>query len=139
MPLPVTTNYGLPAPAAGQPAADYDSEFATQMTAADAAIAAAIRKSPPLDKSTNYSIVAADAGKTLRATAALTFTIAQNTLAVGEFVNLQSATTGTVTVAQGTGATLVSRGSAFNLAGQWALATLYCDATNHFVLTGDIA
>lgn len=39
MVMDTTTNYGLPAPAAGTPAADYDTEFAAAMGAADTAIA----------------------------------------------------------------------------------------------------
>jgi hypothetical protein len=139
MVMNTTTNYGLPAPAAGTPVADYDTEFATAIIAADAAIATAIASSPVNTQGGNYTLQASDAGKTIRVTAAATITVPASVFAVGKFINILTTTASLVTVVAGASATLVSRGSVFALAGQWAMAAIYCDATNHFVLSGDIA
>lgn len=46
MVMNTTTNYGMPAPAAGTPAADYDTEFATAATAADTELRAQMDQRP---------------------------------------------------------------------------------------------
>ena len=97
----------------------------------------AAHATPVVAAAGNHTIAATDAGKTIRVTAAGTVTV--DNLAVGDDVTVLAATTGTVTIAAGGAFTVDSRGGVFTLAGQWAVATIYCDATNHAVVTGDIA
>lgn len=73
---------------------------------------------------------------------AITVTIPPNSLVafpVGTFIEIHQADAGTVTVAAGSGVTLLSRGSLVDLAGQEAVAGLRKVATDTWRLTGDIA
>ncbi len=129
MVMDTTTVYGLPAPIAGTPSADYDSEFAAAMLAADAKLAT----SPIV---TVYDR-ATDVTKTLRCTSSSATTVTVDNLTEGQFVHILAAGSGTVTVAAGTGWTVEPTAS-LSLNGQWAMATVYCDATDHAVLSGYI-
>lgn len=95
---------------------------------------------PPVTVSgTTHTTAAGDAGKLLRCTSSSATTVTVDNLTAGEWVDVLAAGTGTVTLVAGGSFTLVSRGSLFDSAGQWAMMTVYCDATNHAVLSGDIA
>lgn len=87
---------------------------------------------------TSHTVAASDAGETLRCTSGSATTVTVDNLTVGQWLNVLAAGAGTVTVAAGAGWTVVSRGSVFESAGQWAVMTVYCDATDHAVLSGDI-
>lgn len=90
-----------------------------------------------------YSIVAADLGteQVYDSTSAGTFTLPSNTtsaIAIGREIPLRQSNTGQLTVAAGSGATLVARGSAFKLAGQHGVAAIRKISTNGWLLYGDI-
>jgi len=87
---------------------------------------------------TSHTVASTDAGCTLRCTSSSATTVDVENLTVGQAVNILQAGTGAVTIAAGDGWTLVSRGSVFDLAGQWAVATVLCDDANHAVLMGDL-
>jgi len=93
----------------------------------------------------NYTLVAADAsGIVLHSTAAtpVTITLPQDsaaTIAVESAIPWRQYGAGTVTFAAGTGATLVSRGSAATSAGPYAEGMATKVAANTWLLSGDIA
>lgn len=135
MVMDTTTVFGLPAPTAGTAGADYDTEFAAAMDAADAALST----SPVVTVSgTTHTTAATDVTKTLRCTSSSATTVTVDNLTEGQHVNVLQAGTGAVSVAAGSGWT-VEPTATLDLAGQWAMATIYCDATDHAVLTGYIA
>lgn len=73
---------------------------------------------------------------------AITVTIPPNAsvaFPVGTFIEIHQIDAGTVTVAAGSGVTLLSRGSLVDLAGQEAVAGIRKVATDTWRLTGDIA
>jgi hypothetical protein len=88
---------------------------------------------------TAHPVAAGDAGKLLRCTSSSATTVTVDNLEPGQTVDVLQAGTGIVSVAAGSGWTVVSRGSLFDSAGQWAVLTIYCDTTDHAVVTGDIA
>lgn len=138
MVMDTTGNYGLPAPAAGTPAADYDTEFAAAAAAADAAIAADIRAAAIVAVSgTTHTVAATDVRKLLRCTSSSATTVTVDNLTAGQWVDVLAAGTGTVTVAAGSGWT-VEPAATLSLDGRWATATIVCDATDHAVLVGKI-
>jgi hypothetical protein len=100
----------------------------------------------PLASSTRtggYTITAVDAGveQIYNSTSAGTFTLptdASASIAVGRSIPLRQSNTGQLTVAAASGATLVSRGSAFKLAGQHAVAEVRKVGSNSWLLYGDI-
>jgi DNA-binding IscR family transcriptional regulator len=90
------------------------------------------------DKSANYTIVAADAGSTIRSTStAITITIA-NVLSVGDRIDFIQYGTGQVTFAAGSGVTLNSSGSKVKTYGQYSGVTVMCVASGIYCLIGDL-
>jgi len=92
---------------------------------------------------TTYTLVASDAGKlvTLSNAAAITLTIPANSsvpFPVGTIVNLLALGAGTVSVAITTD-TLVSKGSATDITGQYSAATLVKTGSTTWCLFGDIS
>lgn len=92
---------------------------------------------------TTYTLALADAGKMvlLNNVAAITLTVPPQSavpFALNALVLLQQAGAGQVTVAPGAGVTLRSRGTALKTAGQYAVATLWQQATDVWVLWGDV-
>lgn len=87
---------------------------------------------------TAHTVAATDAGKLLRCTAATLTTITVDNLAVGEWCDVEAAGTGTVTFVAGGAFTIDSRGAVFDSAGQWAVMSVYCDAADHAVVSGDL-
>lgn len=91
----------------------------------------------------NYNVVAGDVGveQIYDSASAGTFTLPSNatsSVAIGKEIPLRQSNTGQLTVAAGSGATLVSRGSAFKLIGQHAVASVRKISTNGWLLYGDI-
>ena len=90
------------------------------------------------EKSTNYTIVAGDAGSYIYVTGAAVITIA-DVLAVGETVNFISTTTGEVSFAEGAGVTLYSKESLVALTGQYSGASVTKKAAGSYFIVGDLA
>jgi hypothetical protein len=91
------------------------------------------------EKSSNYTLLATDAGSFIYATAAITITV-PDVLAVGETVNfVQDVDAAPITFAAGAGVTLNSKAAALLTGGQFAGASLTKKATNSYYLVGDLA
>ena len=90
------------------------------------------------EKSTNYTLLASDAGSYIYVTAAATITIA-DVLEVGETVNIISTTAGTVDFAAGAGVTLYSKDSMVELTGQYSGASVTKKASGAYFIIGDLA
>lgn len=92
---------------------------------------------------TTYTLAASDCGKTVRTSSASSVTITTlNSLSVGCSIAILQAAAGQVTIANGSGATLVSRNSYTKTSGQWAIIGLFVESNAggtaaQFVLTGD--
>ena len=89
--------------------------------------------------STNYTLVASDAGKLLRDSAGSGFTIPQNVFSAGDMISLFNVSTNNLQVLQGTGVTLYN--SADGTTGTRTMAakgmcTVVCTASNEFVISG---
>lgn len=100
----------------------------------------------PLSSSTrtaSYTFVAADAGveQVYNSASAGTFTLPTNAtqaIAIGLVIPLRQIGLGQLTIAPAAGVTLVSRGSAFRLNGQYAVAEVRKTGTDAWILYGDI-
>ena len=90
------------------------------------------------EKSTNYTLLASDAGSYIYVTAAATITIA-DVLEVGETVNIISTTGDAVDFAAGGGVTLYSKGDAVALTGQYSGASVTKKASGDYFIIGDLA
>jgi hypothetical protein len=89
------------------------------------------------DISAGYTIVNADAGQTVRSTAASAITVTiTNVLNVGDSINFVQSGAGIITFT-GSGVTLNSFSSRFRTAGQHAVVTLTCVASGLYVLSGN--
>tara|TARA_Y100000361_G_scaffold102404_1_gene92188 strand:- start:2295 stop:3200 length:906 start_codon:yes stop_codon:yes gene_type:complete len=89
--------------------------------------------------STNYTLVASDAGKLLRDSAGSGFTIPQNVFSAGDMISFFNVSTSNTQVLQGTGVTLYN--SADGATGTRTMAakgvcTIVCTASNEFVISG---
>ena len=90
------------------------------------------------DKSANYSIVAGDAGNTIRSTgSAITVTI-DNVLSVGQRVDFLQDGSGQITFAAGSGVTLQSKDSKLKTSKQYSAASVLCVASGQYRLIGDL-
>lgn len=94
-------------------------------------------------RTASYTAVAADVGveQLFDSTSAMNFTLPQNSaaaIAIGEEIPVRANNTGVVTFVAGVGATVVSRGSAFKIAGQHGVATARKISTNGWLVYGDI-
>lgn len=92
---------------------------------------------------TTYTFVASDNGKVVTHNNASpsTITVPQNSAAaipVGAYIEVIQLGAGQVTIVQGTGATLNSRGGALKINAQYGVAGLRKVGTNAFILTGDL-
>jgi hypothetical protein len=91
------------------------------------------------EKSSNYTLLATDAGSFIYATAAITITV-PDVLAVGETINfVQNVDAAPITFAAGAGVTLNSKAAALLTGGQFAGASITKKATNSYYLVGDLA
>lgn len=91
----------------------------------------------------SYTLVLADAGKAVEMNvgSANDLTVPPNAsvaFPVGTVIEVCQLGAGTTTLVPGSGVTLSSRGSALELAGQYAVASLRKRATNEWVVTGDV-
>ena len=89
-------------------------------------------------KSSNYTLLAGDAGSYIYVTAAATITVA-DVLEVGETVNIISTTADAVDFAAGAGVTLYSKDSLVALTGQYSGASVTKKATGDYFIVGDLA
>lgn len=90
------------------------------------------------DKSANYSIVAGDAGNTIRSTgSAITITV-DNVLSVGQRIDFLQDGSGQITFAAGTGVTLQSKDSKLKTNKQYSAASVLCVASGQYRLIGDL-
>jgi formylmethanofuran dehydrogenase subunit A len=90
------------------------------------------------DKSANYSIVAGDAGNTIRSTgSAITITV-DNVLSVGQRIDFAQFGSGQITFSAGSGVTLNSKGGKLKTAAQYSGATVQCVASGVYWLVGDL-
>lgn len=93
---------------------------------------------------TAYTLALSDIGKLIETSnaAANTLTIPPNSsvaLPVGTIFNVTQAGAGQTTVTAGAGVTIRQRQTKLNLAGQWAMVTIYQRAANEWVLGGDLS
>jgi hypothetical protein len=93
---------------------------------------------------TTYTLVIGDTGLIVETTnsSAVTVTVPPNSsvaFQTGATVALRQYGSGLVAVAAGVGVTIRSRGSVFNLGGQYAEATLTKRATDEWILSGDLS
>lgn len=90
---------------------------------------------------TTYTAVASDVGKliTLSNAAAIALTIPPSVFAVGDQINIMQGTggSGVVTISGGS-VTLNSNGAKLKTAGQYAVATILCTASNTFLVFGNL-
>jgi hypothetical protein len=92
---------------------------------------------------TTYTLVLADAGKTIDIANAspVTITVPPDSTAdyeVGTRIDIVASGAGLVTVAEGAGVTINSKDGNKKLKAQWSGATLILRATNSWVLIGDL-
>ena len=102
----------------------------------------AVRETTSSTRTASYTIVAGDVGaaQIYNSSTAGTFTLPTNAaqaIAVGTAVPFRQAGTGQLTIAAALGVTLRARGSAFKLAGQYAVAEAIKVATDEWWLYGD--
>lgn len=93
---------------------------------------------------TSYTFVLADAGKLVTGAnaSAITWTVPPNASAafpVGTQIDLLQEGAGQITLAQGSGVTINSKGSNLKLTGQYSAATLVKTATDAWTLFGDLS
>jgi uncharacterized membrane protein len=82
--------------------------------------------------------VAGDVGKIIRSTGdAITVTIA-NVFSIGQRVDILQHGTGQVTIAEGSGVTLVSKENNLKLSAQYSGATVICVASGIYHIVGDL-
>jgi hypothetical protein len=91
------------------------------------------------DKSSGYTILAADENTFIRSTSAtaVTMTIA-NVLAVGESVQFIQFGAGQITFAAGSGATLRSVDNKLKSNKQYSVVAITCVASGEYLVTGDV-
>ena len=89
---------------------------------------------------TAYTALAADRGKYIRFTAvtAITFTIDNSLHDPGDEISFEQAAAGVITLTNGAGVTIASRGSLFDSNGLNAVGTLKCVTASTFTAIGDL-
>jgi len=91
-----------------------------------------------VQSTTTRDLSSTDPGKLLFNTAACTLTVTGSTgFSIGQRVDLARMNSGTFTVAQGSGATLVGT-PAFTLRTQYSAASIICTSANTYLLVGDL-
>lgn len=110
----------------------------TSFSAAPTSISSGIITTGVSNKTSNYTIVAADKNTYIVSTStAITITIA-NVLAVGETINFVQNGSGQITFAAGSGVTLNSADSLLKTAKQYAGASVVCTASGVYHLVGNL-
>jgi hypothetical protein len=87
-------------------------------------------------KSANYTLTSADAGKFITNSQAITITV--QGIEVGKQVDFLQTASGQITFAAGAGVTLNSRAGLLKTAVQYSAASIKCLSTNTYVLIGDL-
>jgi hypothetical protein len=88
---------------------------------------------------TSRNLASTDAGKFLYNTTTCSLTITSTAgFSVGQSVDLARLDSGTFTVVQGSGATLVSADNATTLRVRYSAASIICTAANTYLLIGDL-
>lgn len=85
-----------------------------------------------------YAPEQADNAALIRMNAGSGLTLTLNALAVGTQIEVVQAGAGKVTVVAGSGQTVTNREGKLRTTGIGAMATLICDAANHWIVTGDL-
>jgi hypothetical protein len=143
--MATTTNYGWTTPDNTALVKDGASAIRTLGSSIDTTVFAGLTQATINSQTgTTYTLVLADAGKTidLNNASAITLTVPPNSSVaypVGTRIDLVQSGAGQVTVAAGAGVTINSKGAALKLTGQWSGATLIQRSANTWVLVGDIA
>jgi hypothetical protein len=88
------------------------------------------------NKSANYTLTSADAGKFITNSQAITITV--QGIEVGKQVDFFQNVSGQITFAAGAGTTLNSRAGLLKTAVQYSAVSVKCLATNSYVLIGDL-
>jgi hypothetical protein len=88
------------------------------------------------NKSANYTLTSADAGKFITNSQAITITV--QGIEVGKQVDFFQNVSGQITFAAGAGITLSSRAGLLKTAVQYSAVSVKCLATNSYVLIGDL-
>jgi hypothetical protein len=98
------------------------------------------QRTPTRNQAAPYTVSRNDEAYQLRITATGTITIPDAaTLPHGFSIGFYQAVTGTVTITNAVAGQLKSRGTVFNLAGQYGVAWVTKDASGELVLAGDLA
>lgn len=143
--MATTTNYGWTTPDNTALVKDGASAIRTLGSSIDTTVFAGLTQATINSQTgTTYTLVLADAGKTidLNNASSITITVPPNSSVaypVGTRIDLVQSGAGQVTVAAGAGVTINSKGAALKLTGQWSGATLIQRSANTWVLVGDIA
>lgn len=88
---------------------------------------------------TSRNLASTDVGKFLFNTAVCSLTVTSSTgFAVGQRVDLARLNSGTFTIVQGSGATLLSADGITTLRAQYSAASIICTSSNTYLLVGDI-
>jgi hypothetical protein len=88
------------------------------------------------EKSTNYTLTSADAGKLITNSSAITITV--QGLAIGKQVDFLQTGTAQITFIAGSGVTLNSKDGRLKTAVRYSAASIKCVATDSYVLVGDL-
>jgi len=124
--------------------------LASQIALGFAAVATAINGKGPryisvnAQTGTTYTLVLADASKAVECTnaSAITVTVPQNSsvaFPIGTIIEIDQMGAGQVTIAAGTGTTLRSAGSLLKTRAQYSGASIRKQATNTWLVVGDLA
>jgi hypothetical protein len=142
--MATTTNYGWTTPNDTDLVKDGASAIRTLGSSIDTTVFGGLTKATlNTQTGTSYTLVLADAGKTidLNNASAITLTVPPNSgvaFPVGTRIDLVQSGAGQVTIAQGSGVTVNSKGGNLKIKGQWSAATLIQRSANTWVLIGDI-
>ena len=140
-----TTNYGWTTPNDTDLVKDGASAIRTLGSSIDTTVFNGLTKATLNSQTgTTYTLVLADAGKTidLNNASSITLTVPLNSSVaypVGTRIDLVQSGAGQVTVAATGGVTINSKAGNLKLTGQWSAATLIQRAANTWVLVGDLA
>jgi hypothetical protein len=143
--MATTTNYGWDTPDDTDLVKDGALAIRTLGSSIDTTVFTGLTKATINSQTgTTYTLVLADAGKTidLNNASAITLTVPLNSSVaypVGTRIDLVQSGAGQVTVAATGGVTINSKGGNLKLTGQWSAATLIQRSANTWVLIGDIA
>ena len=143
--MATTTNYGWATPNDTDLVKDGASAIRTLGSSIDTTVFAGLTQATLNSQTgTTYTLVLADAGKTidLNNASSITLTVPPNSSVaypVGTRIDLVQSGAGQVTVAAGSGVTINSKAAALKLTGQWSGATLIQRSANTWVLVGDLS